>query len=177
MFTKRPEPRSDRVVIGAETARSTPVPSPTIGNYSTAWPSSSVSGDKMNPSVIGSDLIIMGNLESKGEVTIEGQVQGDIHCAMLLVGEHAQVTGGIVAEEVVVRGRVMGSVRGNKVTLQASAHVEGDVYHKALAIEQGAFFEGKSRRSDDPMAVSGRNEIRSNGVAGLPMSDAGHTTN
>ena len=131
----------------------------------------------MGPSVIGSDLIIMGNLESKGEVTIEGQVQGDIHCAMLLVGEHAQVTGGIVAEEVVVRGRVMGSVRGNKVTLQASAHVEGDVYHKALAIEQGAFFEGKSRRSDDPMAVSGRNEIRSNGVAGLPMGDAGHTTN
>jgi len=27
------------------------------------------------------------------------------------------------------------------------------VYHKSLAIEQGAFFEGKSRRSDDPMSV------------------------
>ena len=30
--------------------------------------------------------------------------------------------------------------------------VEGDVYHQSLAIEQGAFFEGKSRRSDDPLA-------------------------
>jgi cytoskeletal protein CcmA (bactofilin family) len=112
----------------------------------------------MGPSVIGSDLVIMGNLESKGEVTVEGQIQGDIHCAMLLVGENAQVTGGIIADEVVVRGRVLGSLRGNKVTLQSSAHVEGDIFHRALAIEQGAFFEGKSRRSDDPLSTTPRGE-------------------
>jgi cytoskeletal protein CcmA (bactofilin family) len=100
----------------------------------------------------------MGNLESKGEVTVEGQIQGDIHCAMLLVGENAQVTGGIIADEVVVRGRVLGSLRGNKVTLQSSAHVEGDIFHRALAIEQGAFFEGKSRRSDDPLSTATRSE-------------------
>ena len=126
----------------------------------------------MGPSVIGSDLIIMGNLESKGEVTVEGQIQGDIHCAMLLVGEMAQVTGGIVAEEVIVRGRVMGSIRGNKVTLQSSAHVEGDVFHRALAIEQGAFFEGKSRRADDPMAGAQDRQVASgNGMMGLPGSN------
>jgi cytoskeletal protein CcmA (bactofilin family) len=39
------------------------------------------------------------------------------------------------------------------VTFQGASHVEGDVYHRKLAIEQGAYFEGKSRRSDDPMAV------------------------
>ena len=27
------------------------------------------------------------------------------------------------------------------------------MYHRKLAIEQGAYFEGKSRRSDDPMAL------------------------
>jgi len=30
--------------------------------------------------------------------------------------------------------------------------VEGDINHQSLAIEQGAFFEGKSRRSDDPLS-------------------------
>ena len=158
----------------ADVARSNPVPSPTIGSYSTAWPANSVSGDKMGPSVIGSDLIIIGNLESKGEVTVEGQIQGDIHCAMLLVGENAQVTGGIVADEVVVRGRVLGSVRGNKVTLQSSAHVEGDVFHKALAIEQGAFFEGKSRRAEDPLGIASRQDgpsvTNGNGLVGLPAA-------
>jgi cytoskeletal protein CcmA (bactofilin family) len=40
-----------------------------------------------------------------------------------------------------------------RVTLQAQSHVEGDIYHQSLAIEQGAYFEGKSRRSDDPLAT------------------------
>jgi len=94
----------------------------------------------------------MGNLMSKGEVQIDGEVQGDLHCAQVIVGERARITGAIVADDIVVRGHVMGSIRGSRVTLQASSHVEGDVYHQSLAIEQGAFFEGKSRRSDDPTA-------------------------
>jgi cytoskeletal protein CcmA (bactofilin family) len=60
--------------------------------------------------------------------------------------------GSVIAEDVVVRGRVEGSIRGLRVTLQAQSHVDGDIYHQSLAIEQGAYFEGKSRRSDDPMA-------------------------
>jgi cytoskeletal protein CcmA (bactofilin family) len=40
-----------------------------------------------------------------------------------------------------------------RVTLQAQSHVEGDIYHQSLAIEQGAYFEGKSRRTDDPLST------------------------
>ncbi len=101
-------------------------------------------------SVIGDDLTITGNVVSKGEVQIDGLVQGDVHCGTLLVGDQAQITGSVFADDVVVRGRVLGSVRGTRVTLQDSSHVEGDIYHQSLAIEQGAYFEGKSRRSDDP---------------------------
>ena len=114
--------------------------------------------DRMAPSIIGEDLTVTGNVLSRGEVQVDGTIQGDVHCSSLIVGEKAQITGGIVAEDVVVRGRVMGSVRGNRVTLQASSHVEGDVFHKSLAIEQGAFFEGKSRRSEDPIATAPRLE-------------------
>jgi len=35
---------------------------------------------------------------------------------------------------------------------QAQSHVEGDIFAQSLAIEQGAYFEGKSRRSDNPLA-------------------------
>jgi len=109
-----------------------------------------------SPSVIGPDLLITGNLVSKGEVQIDGEVQGDIHGTHIVVGERAKITGGIVAEEVVVRGHVMGSVRGKRVLLQNNSHVEGDIYHQTLAIEQGAFFEGKSRRTEDPIAGIGQ---------------------
>ena len=159
MFTKRPDKSVSPEPIRPASSQSTQT-----------WETSSPAGvGKMSPSVIGSDLTIMGNLESKGEVTVEGNIQGDIHCAMLMVGDSAQITGGIVAEEVIVRGKVMGSIRGNKVTLQSTSHVEGDVFHKSLAIEQGAFFEGKSRRSDDPIGSAPRpGQAASNGHAELP---------
>ncbi len=108
--------------------------------------------DRGTPSIIGPELRITGNLVSHGELQIEGEIQGDIHGAHVLIGERAQITGGIVADEVVVRGHVMGSVRGKRVLLQSSSHVEGDIYHLTLAIEQGAYFEGKSRRTEDPTA-------------------------
>lgn len=104
------------------------------------------------PSVIGPDLLVAGNLISNGQIQVDGEVQGDIHSTHVIVGERAKITGGIIADEVVIRGHVLGSVRGKRVLLQTSSHVEGDVYHQTLAIEQGAFFEGKSRRTLDPTA-------------------------
>ena len=119
------------------------------------------SAERNTPSVIGPDLTINGNLVSKGEVQIDGEVQGDIQGTYVVIGEKARITGSIVAEEIVVRGHVMGSVRGKRVMLQSSSHVEGDIFHQALAIEQGAFFEGKSRRSDDPTADAQKPDIPS----------------
>lgn len=113
---------------------------------------SSRTGDRSSTSMIGADLVIVGNLISNGLVQIDGEIQGDVHGTHIIVGESARITGGIVSEEVVVRGTVMGSIRGRKVMLQAESKVEGDIYHKTLAIEQGAYFEGKSRRTDDPLA-------------------------
>src|SRR5690606_847396 len=81
------------------------------------------------------------------------------HGSHIVIGEGARVTGGIVSEEVVVRGTVEGSIRGRKVMLQAESKVEGDIYHKSLAIEQGAYFEGKSRRLEDPLAGVQRPEL------------------
>jgi cytoskeletal protein CcmA (bactofilin family) len=111
-------------------------------------------------SVIGADLVIVGNLQSNGEVTVDGQVQGDLQAQRIIIGQHARITGGIIADEVIVQGMVMGSIRGNRVTLQASSKVEGDIMHQSLAIEQGAYFEGKSRRSDNPLET----QQRSNGI-------------
>jgi cytoskeletal protein CcmA (bactofilin family) len=130
-------------------------------------PSVPRSVDKAPASVIGPDLTILGNLVSKGEVQVEGEVQGDLHGSHIVVGEKAKITGSIVAEEIVVRGHVMGSIRGKKVMLQSSSHVDGDIYHQTLSIEQGAFFEGKSRRADDPTAGIARPEV-SNGAIPVP---------
>jgi cytoskeletal protein CcmA (bactofilin family) len=127
--------------------------------------SSSQSASKMVPSIIGEDLTITGNVASKGEIQVDGEIQGDIRCSSLLLGDKAHVKGGVVAEDVVVRGHLLGTIRGVRITLQAPSHVEGDIFHESLAIEQGAYFEGKSRRSDNPLA-----EIKASGANGSANS-------
>jgi len=56
------------------------------------------------------------------------------------------------AYEVVVRGRVEGSINARKVHLCRSCHVKGEVVHARLEVENGAYFEGDCGPSDDPLA-------------------------
>ncbi len=152
MFTKKPESGEAVTKLGGERSSggSEPKSSP-FTERSPKAPSPSPSATKMVTSIIGEDLKIVGNMSSKGDVQVDGEIEGDIHCASLLLGDKSKVQGSVVAEDVVLRGKVLGSVRSLRVTLQAQSHVEGDIFHQSLAIEQGAYFEGKSRRSDDPL--------------------------
>jgi cytoskeletal protein CcmA (bactofilin family) len=102
-------------------------------------------------SVLSSDLTITGNVRSSGDIQVEGIVEGDVRAQTLIVGESATVKGEVVAEEVVVHGRVVGRLRGLKVRLTSSARCEGDIVHKTIAIESGAHFEGSVQRQEDPL--------------------------
>ena len=100
-----------------------------------------------------SDLTIVGNIKTTGDIQVEGTVEGDIRAHLLTVGESATIKGEIVADDIVVNGRVVGRVRGLKVRLTSTARVEGDIIHKTIAIESGAHFEGSVQRQDDPLAM------------------------
>jgi cytoskeletal protein CcmA (bactofilin family) len=153
--TRKPDNKIVDKKEPARPAERTDVAAPAMPTSFAPKSSAFVKGtSKMVPSVIGEDLTVTGNVISKGEVQVDGEIQGDVHCASLVVGEKATITGSVVAEDVIVRGRVLGSVRSQRVTLQSTSHVEGDIHHQSLAIEQGAYFEGKSRRSDNPMAAA-----------------------
>jgi cytoskeletal protein CcmA (bactofilin family) len=166
MFTKKPEPGESVTKMGERLGGEMKTPfTERPATYAAKSPSPSAS--KMVPSIIGEDLAIIGNVTSKGEIQVDGEIQGDIHCGSLLLGDKSQVMGSVIAEDIVVRGRVVGSIRGLRVTLQAQSHVEGDIFHQSLAIEQGAYFEGKSRRSDDPLA-----EIKAAPTASSPRGEA-----
>jgi cytoskeletal protein CcmA (bactofilin family) len=66
------------------------------------------------------------------------------------------VTGMVAGRQIVVRGTVSGVICGQTVALQASSQVDGDIHHMSFTIEQGAHFEGRSRRArtaEDLLAV------------------------
>ena len=107
------------------------------------------SGEKAQ-SFIGGGLTIEGSVVSAGDLQIEGRVRGGVSCRSLVVGEHGQIAGEVVAEEVVVSGRVVGPIRGNFVMLKPDSHVEGDVYYQSLVVQLGAVFKGSMQHMDDP---------------------------
>ena len=103
-------------------------------------------------SVISQDLHVIGNVKTTGDIQVEGTVEGDIRAHLLTIGETATINGEVVADDVVINGRVIGRVRGLKVRLTAKARVEGDIIHKTIAIESGAHFEGSVQRQEDPLS-------------------------
>jgi cytoskeletal protein CcmA (bactofilin family) len=105
------------------------------------------SGDK---SIIGNDLRIIGQglkIISRGILQIDGEIEGDVQAAEVIVGEQGKVSGLVAGQQVLVNGKVSGAICAKTVTLQAKSEVEGDLHHMALALERGALFEGRSRRA------------------------------
>ena len=98
------------------------------------------------PSIISADLKIVGDLNSNGEIQIDGAVNGDIRTKSLLIGETANIKGEIVAESVSIYGTVNGLIKSRSVNLTKTAYVVGDILHEDLAIETGAFLEGRCKR-------------------------------
>ncbi len=131
-----------------------PVPKPAFDYTASHQPKS-----KPAASVLSSDLTIIGNIRTTGDIQVEGTVEGDIRAHLLTVGESATIKGEIVADDVVVNGRVVGRVRGLKVRLTSTARVEGDIIHKTIAIESGAHFEGSVQRQDDPIGTGSLKQI------------------
>lgn len=138
MFSKgkAPEAPSSSIPVA------TPSPAPS---------SAKKSGGRSAPSIISADLLVQGTLTSQGDMQIDGSVEGDIHSVTLMIGNGANVKGEVVAEEVVVRGRVEGRIRARRVQLDATAVVIGDILQEQLTVAAGATFEGSCRRSNDPL--------------------------
>jgi cytoskeletal protein CcmA (bactofilin family) len=107
------------------------------------------------PSYVGQDVVVEGSLVSAGELHIDGTVHGNARAQAVVVDRHGAVHGEVVAEEVLVRGRVIGPIRGVHVHLYPGAHVEGDVTNESISIDNGAYIYGSIRRSEDPLGEPG----------------------
>ena len=117
--------------------------------------------------IIAEGLKIVGSVTAEGLVEVNGQIEGDLYCTSLVVSPKASIAGGIQAERVVVNGRVEGPIRGGDVVLKSRAHVVGDIQHDTLSIEAGAYFDGRSVRSNghaqEKVAARSRKEVAHNG--------------
>jgi cytoskeletal protein CcmA (bactofilin family) len=121
------------------------------------WTANADRAAREGASVIGSDLSIEGpsiTMRCKGSLRVDGNIEANLHCAELIIGEQAVIVGSIAGNKVAVSGRVNGAILGDSVVLHSTAHVEGDISSCSLVIEQGATFDGRARKVTDPHEVA-----------------------
>lgn len=105
--------------------------------------------NKTTPSVISSNMNILGNIISSGFVDIDGTVEGNVKCNSTTIRVNGKIQGDVVADVVQIYGQVEGLVKAKEVHLYKTARVTGIIMHESLSIEDGAEVDGKFKRTDN----------------------------
>ncbi len=87
------------------------------------------------PSIIGPEVVVIGDLKSQGPVQIEGRIKGDVDSPAVVIGKDAYIDGSVSGEQVRIFGAVAGWVRGGKVSIAESGRVDGCIQHTELVSE------------------------------------------
>lgn len=100
------------------------------------------------PSIIASDLHILGNIVGGGTVDIDGRVEGNVRCQVATVRKNGHIKGDLIAESISIYGRVQGLIKARSVHFFKGCKVEGVIHHETITIEDGAFVDGRFKRTD-----------------------------
>ena len=140
-----------------EAAKAAPAPAPERERTAETPPR------KAQHSFINADTKVTGDLESVGDMSVEGSVEGNITCRTLTLLGEPTITGDVQADAVHVCGRFKGALHAKKVVLTKAARMTGDINYEILELHEGAEFEGGMRRTG--------------GSASKPVTSAGMSPN
>ena len=102
------------------------------------------SGDRHAHSILQDGMVVQGTLEAKGDVRLDGRLEGKIHVSeRLTVGSSGVLHADVEAGEVIIMGVVEGTIRAHRrLELRKGARVVGDIAAPILMIEEGVHFHG-----------------------------------
>ncbi len=94
--------------------------------------------------IIAKSAVLDGNLETIGNLRIEGKLVGNIRCkAKIAMGDASLVEGNIVTQNAEIAGRVKGLLEvADLLILKPTAIIDGDIVAGKIMIETGAIFNG-----------------------------------
>jgi cytoskeletal protein CcmA (bactofilin family) len=94
--------------------------------------------------VIGGDVVVKGDVAVERGMRVDGQIEGTVATkGRILVGKTGQLKADIRAGTLTIEGRVSGNVSAERVQIEASGQVFGDLNATKLVVSEGATFVGK----------------------------------
>lgn len=97
-------------------------------------------------SVLGKSVVFKGEFEAQEDLLIDGRVEGKIthRAEHLTIGPHGEVKADIMAQRVLVQGRVAGNIHAtDTIVIEPSAHVIGNLFAPRVGLKEGAEFDGR----------------------------------
>ena len=97
--------------------------------------------------VIGKGTLLEGNIETYGNLRIEGRVIGNVKSkSKVALGTNSHVEGNIVSQNADIEGEVKGKLEISDVlVLKATAQITGDISTGKLVVEPGVVFNGSCK--------------------------------
>ncbi len=129
--------------------------------FSNTSPPSRKRAETASLSIIASDLEVLGHLEARSVIKIEGRVQGNVSAGdQVFVAPGAVVEGNIVAREAVIGGVVEGAIEGgDRVELLETAIVKGNIVTSRLLIHEGGQLNGEIMMTPLDVAPAGEGSL------------------
>ena len=94
--------------------------------------------------IIGKGATIKGEIKEENEITIQGNVDGDIECKDLIVGKTGSIKGKIKADTLTVEGNVEGEILiKDLLKLMSSSYVSGKICYGSVQINEGGKLIGE----------------------------------
>ena len=123
--------------------------------------------------IIGADTVIKGEMSLETKAKILGRFEGSIRAkGQVEVAEKAHCEANVDAAVVAVDGMMQGNINASqKVQLNSTARLKGDVVAAKLAVSEGAAMDGHFRIGPDALSKGGGGAA--SGAAGGGKSDSG----
>ena len=98
-------------------------------------------------SLVGENIKIIGKIEGKGSLRIDGIVEGDIiYDGNIVIGESGKVIGNIKAVDISLGGTVNGNISStSRVEILNTGSLIGDLEVPTIVIHENARFEGNCK--------------------------------
>ncbi|MBU0474030.1 MAG: polymer-forming cytoskeletal protein [Bacteroidetes bacterium] len=111
-------------------------------------------------SILSTGVKLVGKLTSDGNLRVDGDFDGELIInGNLTLGDKSTSNGLIRASNITCGGTVTGIIEASeKLILESSAKVEGDISSKILIINEGASFKGRSNLQKEAQENTQSNE-------------------
>ncbi len=107
--------------------------------------------------LVGSGTTIKGEIDSKGDIRIDGKIVGEVRSkGKIVLGETGVIEGDIYCANADFSGKIEGKADVTELlSLKAEAVFNGDIITNKLSIEPGAKFSGTcTMEKDDASSMS-----------------------